>query len=162
MSWTPHKAAEREEVVALARKVNEERQSFISALDGYGIAQDIRGFASTEAYLCANAADIRDLLGPFDTRVKPKCEAMFARDENFLKAPGYADTREELELAYKRLRAIAEAIKPLRDWYHVSQDVPPDSATVFAPQYGHSVTYGDLRRLFDACPRPGALLDEHA
>lgn len=67
---------------------------------------------------------------------------------------------KKLEDARKQLSDIAKAIKPLRDWYFVHN--APSEKLVIAEGYGHAITVGDVRKLIDACPQPGSIVDTHA
>jgi hypothetical protein len=158
---------EHDELVALARKVVNERQQFVDALMGF--AQGMRtppgcGFVK---YLEANAPHIRDLLEPFDNRVQQvKCEATFARDENFAVACERARVdgsafvyRTEYDKVLAQLAAIAQAVKPLRDWYYAEHR--PEGLLCLS-SYGHEVRNGDFVKLFEACPRPGSIVDAQA
>jgi len=165
MSWTPHKEAEYHEVRQLQDKLGKEREDYITRVVTpmrviYNCSSDVDLLRE----LAKHAGTLRDLLEPFDARQKPECETVAVSYKNFKEVPlthgGSAFVyRSDVEEIYKQLAAIAQAVKPLRDWYYAEHR--PEGLLCLS-SYGHEVRNGDFVKLFDVCPRPGSIVDAQA
>lgn len=173
MSWTPQREAEHVELTQVAQKNYDERKLFIQQLHSFAGSVLNPPKEGLIDYLPSIAHVIRDLLEPFDTRAKdidvtglhdqgPKylrpCSANFASKPT----RSAVEMQQEIDKLRDQLNRIATAVKPLRDWYYCEpRNVEYVDQIVLDSKYDHYVYYGDLRKLCEACPRPGDLLDEH-
>jgi hypothetical protein len=167
MSWTPHKEAEFQEVRLLQHNLDKEREDYITrVVTPMRVICNCLSERDLLNELAKHAGTLRDLLAPFDARQKPECETVAVSYENFKEVPlthgGSAFVyRTDYDKVLAQLAAIAQAVKPLRDWYFTGQFADrPDLGVLGC--YGHVVTIGDLAKLIDACPRPGSIVDTQA
>lgn len=165
MSWSPQREARYAELVQLARKSCDDRREFTETIQAFAKRLDFPPTGDLAEYLRLNAGAIRDLLEPFDDRPK-KIDVTGLCDEapKYLRegSKGQESPMPSAERMLEMLQAIAQAVKPLRDWYYAEQRPADDQVMVFAPSYGRGVSYGQLVRLLEACPRLGAIVDVRA
>ncbi len=183
MSWTPHKEAEYHEVQLTRDAMSKEREDYITRITTpmrviYNCSSDVDLLRE----VAKHAGTLRDLLEPFDDGLPPVPKHREECGANFRKAPSFNDgavirrknkvdadaeyitgLEEKVEHLAKQLAAIAQAVKPLRDWWFSDTPSPLNaSMAAMTNAYGHDVTYSQLAQIINAVPPPGSIVDTHA